>query len=68
MVCASMCLVAGKPYSYKLLHGELKSLEKLLFIMQEYGSIEGYSQTMIRFKTLYQLMVMTEFFNISLVV
>lgn len=44
MVCESMSLVAGKPYSYKLLHSELKSMEKLLFTLKEYGSIEGYSQ------------------------
>lgn len=68
MVCESMSLVAGKPYSYKLLHSELKSVEKLVFTLQEYGSIEGYSQTIIRFKTLYQLMVVTEFFIINFIV
>lgn len=68
MVCVSMSLAAGEPYSYKSLPSELKSMEKLLFTLQEYGSFEGYSQTIIRFKTLYQLMVMTDFFSVNVVV
>ena len=43
-------------------------MEKLLFTLQEYGSIQVHSQTIIRFKILYQLMVMTEFFSTNLVV
>lgn len=68
MVCESISLVAGEPYSYKLLHSEVKSMEKLVFTLKGYGSVEDYSQTVIGFKTLYQLMLMTEFFIISLVV
>lgn len=60
-----MSPVAGKPYCYKLLHSELKSMEKFLFTLKEYGSVEGYSQTIIGFKTLSQLM--TDFFIITLV-
>lgn len=68
MVCESMSLVAGKPYSYKFSHSELKSMEKLLFTLQEYGSVEAYSQIMIIFKSLHLLMVTTEIFSINLVV
>lgn len=68
MVCVSMSLIAGKPYSYKLLHSTVKSMEKLLFTLQEYGSIQVRSQTMIRFKILYQLVVITEFFSTNLVI
>lgn len=68
MVCVSMSLIAGKPYSYKLLHSRGKSMEKLLFTLQEYGSVQVHSQTVIGFKILYQLVVITEFFSTNLVV
>lgn len=43
-------------------------MEKLLFTLQEYGSVQVHSQTVIGFKILYQLVVITEFFSTNLVV